>query len=67
MLLEQQNEGSLQWAAIDSVAGMMGCTAETIRRLVWQAACDPGLRAGPITEEAEKIRQMAARCANCGG
>ena len=60
MLLEQQNEGSLQWAAIDSVA------AETIRRLAWQAARDPGLRAGPITEETERIRQMTAKCANCG-
>ena len=58
MLLEQQNEHSSQWAAIVSVAEKIGCTAETLRRWVRQAERDAGQRAGPTSEETERIKQL---------
>ncbi len=37
LVLEHQHEHETQWAAIESVAGKIGCTAETLRRWVRQA------------------------------
>lgn len=34
LVLEQQGEHGSQWAAIGSIAGKIGCTAETLRRWV---------------------------------
>ena len=44
-----------QWAAISSMAGKIGCTAETLRKWVRQAERDPGERPGrrPPTERVE--------------
>ena len=58
LVLEQQQEHESQWAAIESIAGKMGCTAETLRRWVRQAERDQGKRSGPTTEELERIRQL---------
>ena len=33
MVLEHQAEQPSQWAAINSIAGKIGCTAETLREL----------------------------------
>jgi len=37
MLLEQQHEHGSQWAAMDSIAAKIGCTAETLRKWVRRA------------------------------
>jgi len=58
LVLEQQQDYESQWAAIESIAGKMGCTAETLRRWVRQAERDQGKRSGPTTEELERIRQL---------
>lgn len=49
MVLEHQKDHDSQWAAIGSISGKIGCTAETLRRWVRQAervtkACVPGRR-----------------------
>jgi transposase-like protein len=36
-----------QWAAIGSIAAKIDCTAETLRKRLWQAERDQGLRADP--------------------
>jgi transposase len=36
MVFESKEEHSSQWAAIQSIAGKIGCTAETLRRWVRQ-------------------------------
>ena len=46
LVLEQQGEHESQWAAIASIAGKMGCTAETLRRWVRQAERDAGSARG---------------------
>jgi transposase len=57
-VLEHQGEHGSQWAAIGSIATKFGCTAESLRRWVRQAERDRGLRAGPTTEERDRIKQL---------
>ncbi len=58
LVLEHQNEHGSQWAAISSIAGKIGCTAETLRRWVRQAERDQGKRPGATTSELERIKQL---------
>ena len=58
MVLEHQKDHGSQWAAIGSISGKIGCTAETLRRWVRQAERDVGVRAGPTTSELERLRQL---------
>lgn len=58
MVLEHQGEHDSQWAAIGSIATKFGCTAETLRRWVRQAERDRGLRAGPTSEERDRIKAL---------
>lgn len=44
MVLEHQDTPSSQWAVIESIAGKIGCTAETLRNWVRRAERDQGLR-----------------------
>jgi transposase-like protein len=55
---EQQGEHGSEWAAISSIAGKIGCTAETLRRWVRQAGCDQGKWPGPTTSETERIKSL---------
>jgi transposase len=47
-----------QWVAIESIAGKIGCTAETLRRWVRQIERDQGLRDGPSTAEQQRIKAL---------
>ena len=58
MVLDHQGEHASQWAAISSIAAKIGCTAETLRSWVRQAERDQGLRAGPTTDERERIKAL---------
>ena len=58
MVLEGAGEHGSQWAAIGSIAAKIGCTAETLRRWVRQAERDRGRRAGPTTEDRERIKAL---------
>ena len=49
MVREHQGEHGSEWAAISSIAGKIGCTAETLRRWVRRTERDQGLRAGPTS------------------
>ena len=42
MVLEHADAHDSQWAAITSIAGKIGCTAETLRKWVRQAERDAG-------------------------
>lgn len=58
MVMEAKGEYDSQWAAIESIAGKIGCTPETLRRWVRQHETDTGLRGGPTTAEQERIRAL---------
>jgi transposase len=58
MVLDHQGDHASQWAAIGSIAAKIGCTAETLRGWVRQAERDQGLRAGPTTDDRERIKAL---------
>ena len=55
LVREQTPNHESQWAAISSIAGKLGCTAETLRRWVRQAERDAGQRPGLTTEERARL------------
>ena len=58
LVLEQQEAHESQWAAIESIAAKMGCTAETLRLWVRQAERDAGARPGLTTNERERLKEL---------
>ena len=58
MVFEHQGEHASPWAAIHSIAQKIGGSGETLRHWVRQAERDQGLRAGPTTDERERIKAL---------
>lgn len=58
MLLDQQGEYESQWAAMNSIAAKVGCTAETLRKWVRQAEQDLGIRNGVTNDERERLKEL---------
>ena len=57
LVFEHQGDYESQWAAIESIAGKLGCTAETLRKGVRQATRDQGKRAGLSSPERERLKE----------
>ena len=58
MVLEHQGDHASRWATISSIAAKIGCTPETLRLWVNKAERDSGARAGPTSEERERIKAL---------
>jgi transposase len=58
MVMEAQGQHDSQWAAMESIAAKIGCTAETLRRWVRQHERDSGQRDGTTTAEAQRIKDL---------
>ncbi len=58
MVMEAQGQNDSQWAAMESIAAKIGCTAETLRRWVRQHERDSGQRDGTTTAEAQRIEDL---------
>ena len=58
LVQEQTQAQGSQWAAIQSVASKIGCTAETLRRWVRQAERDQGRHPGLTTSERERMKEL---------
>lgn len=58
MVLEHQDGHGSQWAAIGSIAGKIGCTAETLRLWVRRAERDQGKRPGLTTDERARMKAL---------
>ncbi len=58
MVLEQQGEHGSRWAAVVSIAGKLGCAAQSLHRWVEQAERDAGNRPGLTTSERERLKQL---------
>ena len=58
MVREHGPEHPSQWAAIASIAGKFGCTAETLRNWVRQDERDRGQRGGLTTDERQRFKDL---------
>ena len=58
LVFEHQGEHASQWAAIGSIAGKIGCTAESLRRWVRQAERDLGKRSGLSTSDRDRLTEL---------
>ncbi len=58
MVRQHEAEYASQWATIESIAGKLGCTAETLRTWVRQAERDAGQRAGLTTDERHRLKEL---------
>ena len=58
MVFDAKDQYPSQWAAIESIAGKIGCTAETLRRWVRQSERDGGVREGPTTAEQQRLKAL---------
>ncbi len=58
IVFEHQAEYDSQWAAMESIAAKIGCTAETLRKWVRRAERDQGLGSAPRTPEPERLKTL---------
>ena len=58
LLFDQQSQYPSQWAAMQSIAGKLGCTAETLRRWARQIEIDQGKRGGTSSLDRERLIEL---------
>ena len=58
MVLEHRGEYASEWAAIQSVASKIGCSAETLRNWVRRTQVDTGSREGVTSEERARVKDL---------
>ena len=58
MVLDHEHQHASRWAAIVSIAGKIGCAAQTLLEWVKKAEVDSGKRAGVPTDMAEKLKAL---------
>src|SRR5918912_2241861 len=58
LVREHRAEHSSEWAAIQSIAGKLGMTSETLRQWVRRDEVDQGQRPGTTSAERERIRDL---------
>lgn len=58
MVFDAKDQYPSQWAAIESIAGKIGCTAETLRKWVRQGERDSGARPGATTADQQRIKEL---------
>lgn len=65
LVLDHEGEHPSRWAAITSIAAMIGCSGHTLLEWVKKAEVNSGKRAGVPTELAAGSRHWSARTARC--
>ena len=58
MVQEHRSEYPSQWAAIESIAGKIGCVPQTLHTWVRQHEVDAGQRDGVTTADAQRIKDL---------
>ena len=58
MVLDHEGEHPSRWAAILSISGKIGCTAQTLHEWTKKTEVDSGMRAGVTTDMAAKMKAL---------
>ena len=58
MVFEHRAEHESQWAAVVSIAGKIGCTAQTLLSWVRRHERDSGQRESPSTAEEQRVKAL---------
>ena len=58
MVLEHEAQHPSRWATILSIAGKIGCTAQTLNEWVKRGERDTGRKPGPTTEMATRLKSL---------
>lgn len=66
LVLDQEGEHPSRWAAITSIAAMIGCSGHTLLEWVKKAEVNSGKRAGVPVGWQTSSRPWSARTGSCG-
>lgn len=58
MVQEHRADYPSLWAAVQSIAPKIGCTAETLQEWVKRVEVDAGVRAGTTTADTQRIKEL---------
>ena len=58
MVQEHRADSPSLWAAVQSIAPKIGCTAETLQEWVKRVEVDAGVRAGTTTADTQRIKEL---------
>ena len=58
MVLDHRGEYPSLWAAIESITGKTGCTAQTLRNWVHKHEVDTGVRGGITSDEQARVKAL---------
>lgn len=58
MVSEHRSDYASEWAAIESIAKKIGCSAETLRKWLRRAQVDQGKREGVTTDEQSRLKRL---------
>ena len=58
MVFEHGAEYGSEWEAMQSIAGKLGCSPETLRKWVRRMEIDSGRRGGVTSEEQARVKEL---------
>jgi len=58
MVLDHEGELASRWAAVQSIAAKIGCSAHTLLEWVKKAEVDSGARAGTPSDVAKRLKAL---------
>ena len=58
MVLDHEHENTSRWATLVSIAGKIGCTAQTLYQWVGRVERDSGRKPGLTTDMAAKLKTL---------